>query len=71
MCHNARMTQKRRVIYMTDQEWADLGRLAKSRGMTSSALIREVVRVGAEPQMVVSPAPSFAQFRPVPKIKGK
>lgn len=56
--------QKRRVIYMTDQEWADVQSRAKERGLSAS----EYIRAAVAPTAVT---PAFAQFRPAPKPKGK
>lgn len=36
-------TQKRRIVYFSDKEWADIQGWAKGRGTTASALIREAV----------------------------
>ena len=35
--------QKRRIIYMTDTQWKELGKTAKRKKTTRSALIREAI----------------------------
>ena len=36
--------QKRRIIYMTDTQWAELGKTAKKYGATISELVRTAIR---------------------------
>jgi hypothetical protein len=59
--------QKRRVIYMTDQEWADLEGRAKKRGISASAYIRASVGGGFITPRDLLTDPAFAQYRPAPK----
>jgi hypothetical protein len=72
-------TQKRRVIYMSDKEWAEAGRLASQMGLSVSGYLRALVVGGRiappavaremeriERDLTERPGP-FAQFRPVPK----
>ena len=37
--------QKKRVIYMTDKQWEELGKTAKKTEFTRSALVREAIRI--------------------------
>ena len=38
-------TQKRRIIYMTNKQWAELGKTAKKDKVTRSLLIRNAVEI--------------------------
>ena len=62
--HTARMaTQKRRVIYFSDEEWAHLRERAADAGTTASDFLRTLVIAGsARPDAVRFGAP-----RPTPK----
>jgi hypothetical protein len=41
-------TQKRRVIYMSDEEWAALGMVAQDQGETISGVIRQFRKLAEE-----------------------
>ena len=43
------MAVKRRIIWMSDAEWAQLGQIAKERGDTISAVIRDFWQVASKP----------------------
>ena len=63
-------TQKRRVIYMTDQEWDALLDRASRAGISASKYLRDALAgeyIGQALPDAVLKDPSFAQFRPSPK----
>ncbi len=68
-------TQKRRVIYMTDQEWAGLIERAKLRDISASEFIRASIGGGfltpesflADPKMRDLLGKTPLEFNPVPK----
>jgi len=72
---------KRRTIWLSDEEWAILNGIAKDRGDTVSAIIRDFWTIAADPRPAAAAykdptvpytGPSFntRPFTPVPK-KGK
>lgn len=59
------MAVKRRVIWMTDDEWAILTKYAADNGETISGVIRGFWRLAAE--RPIGPSFNSKPFRPVPK----
>lgn len=59
--------QKRRIIYMTDEEWGLLRAFAERHSRSISEVIRDTWRgvQAAEPAKPLRPSP--VAFRPVPK----
>jgi hypothetical protein len=69
------MAVKRRTIWLSDEEWADIESLAKKDGLTvSRAIARQFDELLCEeyvPRIETAPfvelTPDVIQFRPVPK----
>lgn len=75
------MAVKRRTIWLTDEEWATLNKVAQDRGDTVSAVIRDFWTIAADPRPAAAAylnptvpygGPTFntQPFTPVPK-KGR
>jgi hypothetical protein len=66
------MAVKRRIIWMSDEEWALLTQTAKDRGETISGVIRDFWKVAANP---AERATAYERFHtqpftgPIPKIR--
>ena len=56
--------KKRRVIYMTDAEWAQLGTRAADAGLSRSALLATYTELPIRP---AEPIRTTLEWRPVPK----
>lgn len=62
-------TQKRRVIYLSDEEWSKAQDEARRRGMTISAYFRSLIGSGEAVGGMLLTVERFntRPFRPVPK----
>jgi hypothetical protein len=58
-------TQKRRVIYLSDMEWAKIGERSEAFGLSRSAYIGKLIE-WRQPEADSARDP-FREFRPVPK----
>ena len=62
-------TQKRRIVYISDEQWTWLTGYAKAAGISASEIIRdaiELTRTGRATRIVEVPV-AYPEFRPVPK----
>jgi hypothetical protein len=73
------MAVKRRVIWMTDEEWTALGMVAQDQGVTISGVIRQFWKLSLEIeeklQAEMGLAPDVVRFNiqpftgPIPKVR--
>lgn len=62
-------TYKRRIVYLSDEEWEQLGRVAKDRKITISATVRDLLPGSVQKLEAVIPVDAVLRSPWTPQAK--